>query len=54
MVTWRILFATRIASVARMLSVTVTISIGDEAILVTSLKAGFESWFPAYMSGKTS
>jgi phosphoribosylformylglycinamidine synthase subunit PurL len=26
--------------------------VGEEPVSVASLKAGFESWFPAYMSGK--
>jgi phosphoribosylformylglycinamidine synthase len=25
---------------------------GEEPVLVATLKAGFESWFPAYMNGK--
>jgi phosphoribosylformylglycinamidine synthase len=25
---------------------------GEEPVLVASLKAGFESWLPAYMNGK--
>jgi phosphoribosylformylglycinamidine synthase len=27
---------------------------GETPISVVSLKAGFEGWFPAYMSGKAS
>jgi phosphoribosylformylglycinamidine synthase len=26
--------------------------VGEDAVSVASLKDGFESWFPAYMSGK--